>query len=119
APGTRLIHSGDVEPVSHPHYGISQRMDVTCFLVTVLVRLGDFPPPLARAWNDDSDFFLQILDRKRSAIPLAYFAAGPCGSNRVKRHDAEALLGIRNFAKNRGLMELHRKGKPCAIHQEI
>src|SRR5437773_7746452 len=37
----------------------------------------------------------------------------------MKRYDAEALLGIRNFAKNRGLMELHRIGKPCAVHQKI
>src|SRR5439155_4805804 len=36
-----------------------------------------------------------------------------------KRHDAEALLGFWNFAKNMGLMVSHGPGKRRSVHQKI
>src|SRR6266852_9541207 len=110
-PDAGLIHGRQIVAFAYAYHAVSQGMDIPRLDAAMLVFLGNLTPPFPGAGDDDSNFLLQAFGRGWLLTPIANFAVGKSGNDRMVRNHTEACWCAFECTQQFLLMPTDRPGK--------
>src|SRR6266851_3498149 len=117
-PDAGLIHGRQIVAFAYAYHAVSQGVDVPRLDAAMLVFLGNLTPPFPGAGDDDCNFPLQVFGRDWLFVPIANFAVGKSGNDRMVRNHTEACWCAFERTQEFSLMFADRPRKTRPVYQE-
>src|SRR6266404_2144570 len=117
-PDAGLIHGRQIVAFAYAYHAVSQGVDISRLEAAMLVFLGNLTPPFPGTGDDDSNFLLQVFGRDWLFAPIANFAVGKSGNDRMVRNHTEACWCAFERTQEVSLMSADRPAKTRPVYQE-